>query len=166
MGFVAAMLLCCVAIARPAIAADPSSLAAPQTSLQVDLEVGKPDPNAALADAESPPEGLPASSAPAALESDRPQAKTYFLPVMAGSSRRQITLKPPATKLVVTFESGDAAIRCGISSKGSPRLQAYSCALGKPLTIERDPDSAITRFWAENLSTVTDVRLRLESYSD
>lgn len=103
------------------------------------------------------------------IATDSTKAKTYLLQVMAGSPRRQITLDPPATKLVVTFESGDAAIRCGIVPKEparGDRPRIYTSALGKPLTIERDPDSAITRFWAQDLSEVSDVLLRIESYSD
>lgn len=39
--------------------------------------------------------------------------KVYFLSVLPEGSKRQVTINPPATKLIVTFQSGDSAIRCG-----------------------------------------------------
>lgn len=94
-------------------------------------------------------------------------SKTYFLQVAAGSIKRQITLDPPATKLIVTVESGNALVRCGVrgANPADNHPQTYTCTSGKPLIIERDPDQAIEHFWAQDLSEINDVQLRLESYS-
>lgn len=165
---IAALLLglglnCQLAIAQPGIASDGPGVTEPSPPIEATRAEPLPaSTTSAASKSSADPEKQPSSPA------DSAKVKTYFLQVMAGSSRRQIILDPPATKLVVTFESGNAAVRCGVGPKGmakGDRSQSYTCILGKPLTIERDPDNAITRFWAQDLSDVSDVRLRLKSYS-
>ncbi len=177
LGLAAVLLSVLLAVARPAIAAEASRAAVAEAS-PGESAIDEPAPTNAPPSAKPLPDSAAVLRPPALPETARlPKPKTYFLQVMAGSPKRQITLDPPATKLVVTVEAGEAALRCGVDSKGpvkgngqkpapkNRRLQAYSCVLGKPLTIERDSDNAIGRFWVQDLSDVSDVRLRLESYS-
>ncbi|AHJ31556.1 hypothetical protein NSP_52680 [Nodularia spumigena CCY9414] len=39
--------------------------------------------------------------------------KTYFLTVLPEGTKREVKIDPPATKIVVTSQSGDTGIRCG-----------------------------------------------------
>ena len=83
--------------------------------------------------------------------------KTQFLLSLPQGSRREVEIDPPATRIVVTSQSGDTAIRCGDSVRG------YSCAPGKRLELTYDPATPARKFWAEN-STEVQVRLRIEVY--
>lgn len=87
--------------------------------------------------------------------SDGQPLKTYSLTLIPDNPRQQITLDPPATRIKVTMELGNSAVRCG------DRLDSYRTLPGKPLTIERDADTAMTQFWAQN-SGGGDARLRIE----
>ena len=81
---------------------------------------------------------------------------TYHLSVLAGG-RGELTLDPPATKIVVTSQSGDTTIRCG------DEQNAYSCSPGKRLELEYENATPVVKFWGENLSD-TQVRLQIDVY--
>jgi hypothetical protein len=83
--------------------------------------------------------------------------KTYFLEALPGGTRRSIKLSPPATRLVVSSESGDTAIRFGDG------IRNYSAKPGNPQPIEAEPDTPIEKIWAEN-PTEKQVRLRIDVY--
>lgn len=83
--------------------------------------------------------------------------KTYFLQALPGGTRRSVKLSPPATRLVVSSESGDTAIRFGDG------VRTYSAKPGNPQPIEAEPDTPIEKIWAEN-STEKQVRLRIDVY--
>jgi hypothetical protein len=83
--------------------------------------------------------------------------KTYFLEALPGGTRRSIKLSPPATRLVVSSESGDTAIRFGDG------VRNYSAKPGNPQPIEAEPDAPIEKIWAEN-PTEKRVRLRIDVY--
>ena len=82
--------------------------------------------------------------------------RTYHLSVLAGG-KGEITINPPATKIVVTSQSGDTTIRCG------DEQNAYSCSPGKRLELEYEDNAPILKFWGENLSE-TQVRLQIDVY--
>ena len=44
------------------------------------------------------------------------KGKTYLLTLLPGGGRLTLKINPPATKIIVTSQSGDTAVRCG----GSP----------------------------------------------
>ena len=82
--------------------------------------------------------------------------KTYHLLVLA-EARGEVTIEPPATKIVVTSQSGDITIRCG------DEQNAYSCSPGKRLELEYEATTPLVKFWGENLSN-TQVRLQIDVY--
>ena len=82
--------------------------------------------------------------------------ETYHLSVLAGG-KGEIKINPPATKIVVTSQSGDTTIRCG------DEQNAYSCSPGKRLELEYADNTPILKFWGENLSD-TQVRLQIDVY--
>ncbi len=82
--------------------------------------------------------------------------ETYHLSVLAGA-RGEIIIEPPATKIVVTSQSGDTTIRCG------DEQNAYSCSPGKRLELEYEDARPVVKFWGENLSD-TQVRLQIDVY--
>ena len=82
--------------------------------------------------------------------------KTYHLLVLA-EARGEVTINPPATKIVVTSQSGDITIRCG------DEQNAYSCSPGKRLELEYEDTTPLVKFWGENLSH-TQVRLQIDVY--
>ncbi len=82
--------------------------------------------------------------------------ETYYLTVLAGA-RGEVTINPPATKIVVTSQSGDTTIRCGDAQN------AYSCSPGKRLELEYENTTPVVKFWGENL-TDTQVRLQIDVY--
>ncbi len=82
--------------------------------------------------------------------------KTYHLLVLA-EARGEVTINPPATKIVVTSQSGDITIRCG------DEQNAYSCSPGKRLELEYEATTPLVKFWGENLSN-TQVRLQIDVY--
>ena len=82
--------------------------------------------------------------------------KTYHLLVLA-EARGEVTIDPPATKIVVTSQSGDITIRCG------DEQNAYSCSPGKRLELEYEATTPLVKFWGENLSN-TQVRLQIDVY--
>jgi len=81
---------------------------------------------------------------------------TYHLSVLAGG-RGEVKINPPATKIVVTSQSGDTTIRCG------DEQNAYSCSPGKRLELEYEDARPVVKFWGENLSD-TQVRLQIDVY--
>jgi hypothetical protein len=83
--------------------------------------------------------------------------KTYFLTLAAENSRRRVNLDPPATRVLITSESGDTAVACGDGTK------TYSCVPGKSLEITHELDAPIDYIWAQN-SGMTHVRLRIDVY--
>lgn len=83
--------------------------------------------------------------------------KTYFLQALPGGTRRSVKLSPPATRLVVSSQSGDTAIRFGDG------IRNYSAKPGNPQPIEAEPDTPIEKIWAEN-PTEKQVRLRIDVY--
>ncbi len=83
--------------------------------------------------------------------------KTYFLQALPGGTRRSVKLSPPATRLVVSSQSGDTAIRFGDG------VRNYSAKPGNPQPIEAEPDTPIEKIWAEN-PTEKQVRLRIDVY--
>ena len=82
--------------------------------------------------------------------------KTYHLTVLA-KGRGEVKINPPATKIVVTSQSGDTTIRCG------DEQNAYSCAPGKRLELEYEVTAPVVKFWGENLND-TQVRLQIDVY--
>ena len=72
--------------------------------------------------------------------------KSYSLSVLPDRSKQFVNIEPPANKIIVYLQSGETAVRCGVST------QAYSCKPGNPLEITATPDTPIKQFWAENLS--------------
>ncbi|MGK7936895.1 MAG: hypothetical protein AB4206_14030 [Xenococcaceae cyanobacterium] len=82
--------------------------------------------------------------------------KTYHLLVLA-QARGEVTINPPATKIVVTSQSGDTIIRCG------DEQNAYSCSPGKRLELEYEVTAPVSKFWGENLSDIQ-VRLQIDVY--
>ncbi|NJL01007.1 MAG: hypothetical protein HC838_01360 [Spirulinaceae cyanobacterium RM2_2_10] len=83
----------------------------------------------------------------------------YSLQVPAEVAQRQIKLTPPATKLRVTTQPGDVAVRCG------DRIQTYTCTGGKPLTIERSPAEAISQFRVQNPTHAEAISIELTVYA-
>ncbi len=81
---------------------------------------------------------------------------TYHLSVLGGA-RGEVKINPPATKIVVTSQSGDITIRCG------DEQNAYSCSPGKRLELEYEVTAPVVKFWGENLSD-TQVRLQIDVY--
>ena len=81
---------------------------------------------------------------------------TYHLSVLGGA-RGEVKINPPATKIVVTSQSGDITIRCG------DKQNAYSCSLCKRLELEYEVTAPVVKFWGENLSD-TQVRLQIDVY--
>ncbi len=82
--------------------------------------------------------------------------ETYHLLVLAGA-RAEMIIDPPATKIVITSQSGDTIIRCG------DEQNAYSCSPGKRLELKYEDARPVVKFWGENL-TDTQVRLQIEVY--
>lgn len=82
--------------------------------------------------------------------------ETYHLS-FPGEGRREIKINPPATKIVVTSQSGDTIILCGDGQN------AYSCAPGKRLELEYEATKPVAKFWGENLND-TQVRLQIDVY--
>ena len=89
------------------------------------------------------------------IEQFQPVA-TYYLSVLGGS-RGEVKINPPATKIIVTSQSGDIIIRCG------DEQNAYTCSPGKRLELEYEVTTPLVKFWGENLSD-TQVRLRIDVY--
>lgn len=94
--------------------------------------------------------------APSPEEKAKP-LKTYLLNLLPDHPRQQVTLDPPATRLQVIVNRGTDSVRCGDGTK------IYTCALGKPLIIDRSMDEPITEFWAQN-SGGGDAHLRINVY--
>ena len=82
--------------------------------------------------------------------------ETYHLLVLAGA-RGEVKINPPATKIVVTSQSGDTIIRCG------DEQNTYTCSPGKRLELEYEVTAPVVKFWGENL-TDTQVRLQIDVY--
>lgn len=82
--------------------------------------------------------------------------ETYYLSILE-EGRREVTIDPPATKIVVTSQSGDTTVRCGDTQN------AYSCSPGKRLELKYDITTPVTKFWGENMSQ-TQVRLQIDVY--
>ena len=78
--------------------------------------------------------------------------KTYYLNVL-GQGRGELNIDPPATKIVVTSQSGDTKIRCG------DEQNIYTCSPGRRLELEYEVATPVVSFWGENLS---DVQVRLQ----
>ena len=89
------------------------------------------------------------------IEQFQPVA-TYYLSVLGGG-RGEVKINPPATKIIVTSQSGDIIIRCG------DEQNAYTCSPGKRLELEYEVTTPLVKFWGENLSD-TQVRLRIDVY--
>ncbi len=83
--------------------------------------------------------------------------KTYFLSLESENPRRRVNLDAPATRVIVTSESGDTAVRCGDG------LKTYSCIPGQSLEISRASDDPIAYIWAQNSGT-NRIRLRIDVY--
>ncbi|MDJ0901498.1 MAG: hypothetical protein QNJ55_22085 [Xenococcus sp. MO_188.B8] len=90
-----------------------------------------------------------------AEESVQP-VKTYYLTVL-GQGRRELKIDPPATKIVVTSQSGDTTIRCG------DEQNVYTCSPGRRLELEYGVSAPVVKFWGENLSDIQ-VRLQIDVY--
>ena len=85
--------------------------------------------------------------------------KTYLLTLLPGVARQVVKINPPATRLVVTSQPGDKAVRCGNDGRG------YSCVPGKRLEILADSATPVAQFWGENPNEI-EVRLRIEVYEE
>ncbi|GAX35716.1 hypothetical protein [Nodularia sp. NIES-3585] len=83
--------------------------------------------------------------------------KTYFLTVLPQGTKREVKIDPPATKIVVSSQSGDTAIRCGDG------VSSYSCLPGKRIELVYDYATPAVKFWGENQSDMQ-VRLQIEVY--
>lgn len=94
-------------------------------------------------------------NSPIIEESVKP-VKTYYLTVL-GHGRWELQIAPPATKIVVTSQSGDTTIRCG------DEQDIYTCSPGKRLELEYDLATPVTSFWGQNLSDIQ-VRLQIDVY--
>ena len=70
-----------------------------------------------------------------------------------GQGRGELNIDPPATKIVVTSQSGDTKIRCG------DEQNIYTCSPGRKLELEYEVATPVVSFWGENLS---DVQVRLQ----
>ncbi len=81
---------------------------------------------------------------------------TYYLSVLAGG-RGEVKINPPATKIVITSQSGDTTILCG------DEQNIYSCSPGKRLELEYEVTKPVVKFWGENFSD-TQVRLQIDVY--
>ncbi|MDJ0577324.1 MAG: hypothetical protein QNJ65_19460 [Xenococcaceae cyanobacterium MO_234.B1] len=106
----------------------------------------------AIINAEPVGEGI---NSPVTEELAQP-VETYYLIVLAGA-RTEVKINPPATKIVITSQSGDTTIRCGDAQN------AYSCSPGKRLELEYESTTPVVKFWGENL-TDTQVRLQIDVY--
>ncbi|MDJ0574439.1 MAG: hypothetical protein QNJ65_04655 [Xenococcaceae cyanobacterium MO_234.B1] len=82
--------------------------------------------------------------------------ETYYLSVLAGA-KTEVKINPPATKIVITSQSGDTTIWCG------DEQNAYSCSPGKRLELDYEVTTPLVKFWGENLSD-TQVRLQIDVY--
>ncbi|WP_414548078.1 hypothetical protein [Anabaena sp. CCY 0017] len=87
----------------------------------------------------------------------RQPIKTYFLTVLPEGTKREVKINPPATKIVVTSQSGDTGIRCGDG------FSSYSCLPGKRIELIYDSATPVVKFWGENQSDIQ-VRLQIEVY--
>ncbi len=83
--------------------------------------------------------------------------ETYYLLVLEGIGKREVKINPPATKIVVTSQSGDTIIRCG------DEQNTYICSPGKRLEIEYEDETPVIKFWGENIND-TQVRLQIDVY--
>ncbi|MGB3695239.1 MAG: hypothetical protein WA999_21205 [Spirulinaceae cyanobacterium] len=80
--------------------------------------------------------------------------KNYNLLILPETARQTIKLNPPATAITVKIEPGDIALPCGDNFK------TYTCTAGKPLKINRDLETPVTKFWVQN-SAQKNARLKI-----
>jgi hypothetical protein len=87
-----------------------------------------------------------------------PVLSTYHLTILP-HALQQITFSVPILKALVFLEMGNDMVRCG------DNYQTYACLVGRPLTVKRNIEQAMDRFWAQNDSN-EQMRLRIEVYDD
>ncbi len=83
--------------------------------------------------------------------------KNYNLLILPETAKQTIKLDPPATAITVKIEPGDIALPCG------DNLKTYTCTAGKPLKINRDLETPVTKFWVQN-SAHENARVHISVY--